>query len=192
MPKALKRRDLTLKKTLDRINAHPEGSRKPVYFFDEGRFGLQSSLCRIWAKKGARCTVKVRQSYQNFYAYSAVAPTSGDDFHLLLPFVNTEMMQVYLDELSLDLGSKEIILIMDQAGWHKSKNLVVPKNIEIWFLPPYSPELNPIERLWKLIKRNTLHNRLYDSLNQLEKAVTEYINTLNPSILKKLCACSYI
>jgi len=113
-------------------------------------------------------------------------------FHLLLPFVNTEMMQIYLDELSQSLGEKEIILIMDQAGWHKSKALVVPKNVDIWFLPPYSPELNPVERLWKMIKRNTLHNRLYDSLKQLEKAVVEYFDTLNSEVLMKLCTCSYI
>ena len=102
------------------------------------------------------------------------------------------MMQIYLDELSQSLGEKEIILIMDQAGWHKSKALVVPKNVDIWFLPPYSPELNPVERLWKMIKRNTLHNRLYDSLKQLEKAVVEYFDTLNSEVLMKLCTCSYI
>lgn len=192
MPKVANRRGPTLKKTLEHINAQSECSRKPVYFFDEGRFGLQSSLCRIWAKKGFPCTRKVRQSYHNFYTYSAVAPNSGDGFHLLLPFVNTEMMQIYLDEFSQDLGDTEIILIMDQAGWHKSKQLVVPENIEIWFLPPYSPELNPVERLWKMIKRNTLHNRLYDSLKQLEKAVVDYFDTLTPEVLRQLCACSYI
>jgi len=111
---------------------------------------------------------------------------------LLLPFVNTEMMQTYLDEFSQSLGEKEIILIMDQAGWHKSKDLVVPKNIDIWFLPPYSPELNPVERLWKMIKKNTLHNRLYDTLKQLEKAVVDYFDTLTQEVMRQLCACSYI
>ncbi|HPV27815.1 MAG TPA: IS630 family transposase [Bacteroidales bacterium] len=174
------------------MNSQSDSSRKPVYFFDEGRFGLQSSLCRKWAKKGVPCTGKVRQSYQNFYVYSAVAPGDGDSFHLLLPFVNTEMMQTYLDEFSQSLGEKEIILIMDQAGWHKSKDLVIPKNIDIWFLPPYSPELNPVERLWKTIKKNTLHNRLYDTLKQLEKAVVDYFDTLTQEVVRQLCTCSYI
>ncbi|OQB91582.1 MAG: hypothetical protein BWX83_00508 [Candidatus Cloacimonetes bacterium ADurb.Bin117] len=84
------------------------------------------------------------------------------------------------------------LLIMDQAGWHKSKALVIPKNIDIWFLPPYSPELNPVERLWKMIKKNTLHNKLYDSLKQLEQAVVEYFDILTQEVLRKLCACSYI
>ena len=121
-----------------------------------------------------------------------MAPGDGDSFHLLLPFVNTEMMQIYLDEFSQSLGEKEIILIMDQAGWHKSKDLVVPKNIDIWFLPPYSPELNPVERLWKTIKKNTLHNRLYDTLKQLEKAVVDYFDTLTQEVVRQLCTCSYI
>jgi len=186
------RRGLTLKKTLERINAQSECSRKPVYFFDEGRFGLQSTLCRKWAKRGAPCTGRVRQSYKNFYIYSAVAPSSGDDFHLLLPFVNTEMMQTYLDKMSKSLDGKEIIMIMDRAGWHRSKDLIVPRNIEIWFLPPYSPELNPVERLWKVIKRNTQHNRLYESIEELEKEVIDYFEMLTPEVLKLLCACSYI
>lgn len=121
-----------------------------------------------------------------------MAPKTGEQFSLLLPFVNTEMMQVYLDEFSQSLGESNAILIMDQAGWHKSKALAVPLNIEIWFLPPYSPELNPIERLWKFIKHNILHNRLYDSLKQLESAVVEYFDILPSDLLAKLCACSYI
>ncbi len=135
---------------------------------------------------------ELSQSYKNFYAYSSVAPKDGYGFHLLLLFVNTEMMKIYLDELIQSLDEKEIILIMDQVGWHKSKALVVPKNVDIWVLPPFSPELNPVERLGKMLKRNTLHNRLYDSLKQLEKAVVEYFDTFTPEALRQLCSCSYI
>jgi len=136
--------------------------------------------------------VKVKQGYENFYVYSAVASRTGDQFSLLLPFVNTEMMQIYLEEFSKSLGQEKAILIMDQAGWHKSKDLVAPANIEIWLLPPYSPELNPVERLWKHIKQNVLHNRLYDTLKQLEKAVLDYFDIIDEQLLIKLCACSYI
>ena len=81
---------------------------------------------------------------------------------------------------------------MDQAGWHKSKQLKVPHNIDIWFLPPYSPELNPVERFWKIIKQNTLHNRIYENLTHLENAVMDYLDTLTDDVFKKVCACSYI
>jgi transposase len=192
MLKAQRKIRLTLKKTLDRIKSLEIDKANSIYFFDEARFGLQSSLCRRWAKRGSECTVKVKQGYQNFYVYSSVASKTGAQFSLLLPFVNTEMMQIYLDEFSKSLGSENAILIMDQAGWHKSKDLVVPSNIDIWFLPSYSPELNPVERLWKHIKRNTLHNRLYESLKQLEKAVIDYFDLIDCQLLTKLCACSYI
>jgi transposase len=77
------------------------------------------------------------------------------------------MMQLYLYQLSLECQDKKVILIMDQAGWHKSKHLFIPENIVLWFLPPYSPELNPVERLWKRMKQTMLHKviiiRLYGS-----------------------------
>lgn len=183
---------MTLKKTLIASNYLGKDKAKTIYFFDKARFGLQSSLCRKWAKKGSECTVKVKQGYQNFYIYSSVAPKTGDQFSLLLPFVNTEIMQLYLDEFSMSLGSEIAILIMEQAGWHKSKDLIVPANLEIWFLPPYSPELNPVERLWKYIKQNTIHNQIYDTLKHLEKAVIDYFDLIDCQLLTKLCACSYI
>lgn len=110
----------------------------------------------------------------------------------MLPHVNTEMMQIYLDEFSADLGDSKAVVIMDQAGWHKSNDLVVPDNIEIWFLPPYSPELNPVERLWKAIKHKTVHNRLYDSLSHMEIEVAKCLCSFTKDSLAKLCACSYI
>lgn len=136
--------------------------------------------------------VKVKQGYQNSYVYSAVAPKTGEHFSLILPYVNTEMMQIYLDQLSIECQGKRVILIMDQAGWHKSQCLVVPGNIELWFLPPYSPELNPVERLWKRIKQVMLHNRIYDSLFHLEEAIIQFFSELTTAETMKLCNCSYI
>ncbi len=131
-----------------------------VFFFDEGRFGLQSTLMRIWAKRGEPLSIRVKQGYKSFYIYSSVSPQTGDDFSLFLPEVNTEMMNIYLDNLSKEYGDKEILVIMDQAGWHKSNDLNIPKNIQIKFLPSYSPELNPVEKLWQWLKKEALHNNL--------------------------------
>lgn len=163
-----------------------------LYFFDEARFGLLSTLCRKWAKKGKPCIGRVKQSYENTYVYAAVDPITGEHFSLLLPYVNTDMMQIYLNELSSANTGKKTILIMDQAGWHKSRRLQVPDNIEIWFLPPYSPELNPVERLWKQMKQEVIHNRIYDSLNQIEEAIVAYFQSLTEEMLRKLCKCSYL
>jgi transposase len=78
----------------------------------------------------------------------------------VLPYVNTGCLNLFLSEMSKNLGSLEIILVMDGAGWHKSKDLNVPWNIQIIYLPPYCPELNPVERLWNYIK--SLSTRQFD------------------------------
>lgn len=94
-----------------------------------------------------------------------------------------------MDTFAKNLSGK-IILIMDQAGWHK--NLNVPSNIEIIFLPPYSPELNPVERLWKHIKDGILKNRVYSTLDILENHLIEYLKSLPSDTIKSVCKCSYI
>lgn len=81
---------------------------------------------------------------------------------------------------------------MDQAGWHKSKDLVVPHNIEILYLPPYSPELNPVERLWKHLKTNYIHNHVFDSLTQMMAVMVGAFGNLNEETVASLCHCSYL
>jgi putative transposase len=100
-----------------------------VFFFDESRFGLHPCVGRCWARKGVRVSAPVNPSYQNFYVYSGVSPLTGDAFSLFLPWVNTQMMNLYLSEMAAAFPDKQIMLIWDQAGWHKSKSLKVPENI---------------------------------------------------------------
>lgn len=88
--------------------------------------------------------------------------------------------------------NEEIVLIMDQAGWHKSKDLVVPRNIEIIFLPPYSPELNPVERIWKYLKTYYIHNRAFDSITQMMAVMVDAFVNLDNETVAALCHCSYL
>ena len=76
---------------------------------------------------------------------------------------------------------------MDRAGWHRSKSLEIPKNITIFFLPPYSPELNPVERLWLHLKQNVLHNKMFESLEKLEDDLKNFINSLNVTTIIQIC-----
>ena len=94
--------------------------------------------------------------YKSFYLYSAVKPISGDSFSLLLPQVNSSCFNLFLQKMAEETNGRKIVLIMDGAGWHKSKELTIPENIEIMYLPPYSPELNPVETLWQYIKNHTI------------------------------------
>ncbi len=131
----------------------------------------------------------MKLGYKSFYLYSAVSAVNGDDFTLMISHVNQECMQLYLDEFAKTL-KEDIILVMDNAGWHKG--LIIPANIEIIFLPPYSPELNPVERLWLYIKSNILKNQIYDDLLQLEIAVTKFLNTTPKSVIQQICKCLYV
>ena len=113
----------------------------------------------------------------------------GKHFTLLLPNVNTDCMNVYLKELSRKI-KEDVVLIMDGAGWHKSKNLIIPKNIQIVLLPPYCPELNPVERLWRYIKDNVLKNKVFNTLLELELAVCKFMRNLSVDVVGGICGYS--
>jgi transposase len=135
--------------------------------------------------------VPVKLGFQNFYVYSAVNVIAGDDFSLIIPRVNTIYMNVFLDEMSKYLGEAQAILVMDCAGWHRSKDLIIPDNIAIMYLPPYSPELNPTERWWQYLKRYTIKNKVYNTLDDLEDAVCEFIRNCDKQILRQICSLNY-
>jgi hypothetical protein len=161
-------------------------------FFDEARFGTHSRRAHGWFNKGTRPRVATKIGYKNFYLYGAIEYYTGENFSLLMPSVNVPCMNVYLDELSKAFPDDSIALIMDQAGWHKSKKLIIPANIKILYLPPYSPELNPVERLWLHIKQNILNNRIYYTIEDLEDNLCEFINSLQHTTLKSICNVNYL
>lgn len=101
-------------------------------------------------------------------------------------------MNVFLIEMSRMYKNQKIVLVMDGAGWHKSKALQLPENIEIFYLPPYSPELNPVEKLWQFVKDNVLRNKTYQSLESLIDEVCLFISNINAAQLASICACNYL
>lgn len=147
---------------------------------------------RIWAKRGVPLSLKVRQGYKNFYLYSCVAPLSGESFTLFLPEVNTDMMNIFFDELSKEYSDREIIIAMDQAGWHKAKDLRYPDTITLVYLPSYSPDLNPVEKLWQWLRKEVTHNALFDKLEDMMDALEHEIQRLTSDRLAQLCHCSYL
>ena len=191
-PRRIARLKRPLKKTLKKVDDFLRLPNRLVMFFDEGRFGLKPVVGRLWAKKGRPTKVVVKPGYKNFYLYSAVSPHAGESFTLFLPWVNTDMMNFYLEHLSENYHDKELMLIMDQAGWHKSKDLKEFDNIRIEYLPPYSPELNPVERLWKWFREAVQKNRIFDSLETLMDKLTEQYTLLTKKKLMSLCKCNYL
>ena len=114
-------------------------------------------------------------------------PFEGSDFTLKMPNVNTDCMNVFLAEMSKELGDNSAQIVMDGAGWHKSRDLKIPQNITIIYIPPYCPELNPVERLWLFMKQNTIRNQIYETIEELENAVCSFIKNFQKQIIKQVC-----
>jgi transposase len=149
-------------------------------------------LGRYWARRARRPEALVDPGYQNFYVYSAVSPKSGAAFSLFLPWVNTEAMNVYLEHLAAAYPDKKILMIWDGAGWHGSNGLRVPATIRCEPLPPYSTELNPVERLWQWLRRHVTRNRVFDSEEALMDSLQTTLRGLDSGFFTSLCACGYL
>jgi transposase len=149
-------------------------SDKPVvvFFEDEGRFGRISREMYCWVKKDMVPSVARQMIREYIYAYSAIAPATGDCYSMIAPHCNTESMNHFLTLLARYYSNYRIVLLLDKAGWHISKGIQLPPNLLLMHLPPYSPELNPVELLWREIRRKHFHNKIFNSLDDVEKTLT--------------------
>ena len=137
-------------------------------FEDEARFGRISDTRRCWCPKPHRplCQTMVKQEYT--YTYGAVSVLDGELDSLILPHVNGDCMQVFLDEVASRHPEDRIIMILDGAGWHTAGSLRVPANMKLFPLPPYAPELDPMEHLWDDLREKWFHNRVFETMDTLE------------------------
>ena len=167
--KKLKERVATLE------SQHPE-KLVEVWAEDETRLGLLPVHRRVWAKQGERPIAPVCPAYKWFYGLGFVRPQTGETYwKLLMPSVSVEVMNLALAEFARDVNpeaKKQIILLLDRAGFHRGKDLEVPQGIELFYLPPYTPELQPAERLWPLL-REVVVNKVFTTLSALEDAVVK-------------------
>lgn len=171
----------------------PFGGRVRTFVMDEARFGQQGTLTRVWARKGSRPSAVRQTRYEWVYLYAAVEPATGESVALLAPNVDTGTFNVFLDMLSKELKPGEhAVLILDQAGWHRSRKLRMPDNVTGLLLPPYSPELNPVENLWHYLRSHHLSNRSYRDYDHLLEAGTDAYRKLTPDRIKTVCRCPYL
>lgn len=147
-------------------------------FQDEGRFGRINESRRCWAPAGMRPDVLVQFVREYTYAYVAVSPHDGVMDSLILPEVNAEAMSIFLAEVANRHADEFILMVMDQAAWHRSKELVMPENIKLVWLPPYSPQCNPVENIWDEIREKWFPNLVFKSLDAVEDALVEALVSL--------------
>lgn len=121
-----------------------------------------------WVKASMIPSVARQMIREYIYAYSALSPQTGDCYSMISPYCNTEAMNEFLQQLSNQYNNYRIILILDKAGWHISQTLKIADNIKLLHLNPYSPEQNPVELLWREIRRKYFHNVIFQSLDEVE------------------------
>ena len=178
---------------LEWVQAGYPDKQVEVWFQDEARVGQQGILTTVWADRGSRPTAIKQTEYEWVYLFAAVHPQTGKSSALIAPSVNTDYMNHHLRFISEEAGEDtQVVLVLDQAGWHMSKALDVPQNITLLHLPPYSPELNPVERVWAYLKSHYLSNRVYEDYDDLFNTSTHAWNRLDEDRFRSLCKTDWI
>lgn len=137
-------------------------------FQDEARFGRMTDPRRCWAPFPQRPLCKAMLTREYTYAYAAASILDGRLDTLILPAANTQCMQIFLNEVAARYPEDRIVMVADGAGWHRSSLLKLPDNMIFLKLPPYSPELNPVEHLWDDLREKSFGNLVFDSMLTLE------------------------
>jgi transposase len=134
-------------------------------------------------------SLKVREFV---YAYGAVDPINGDSCFIVAGGCNTKWTNLFLDELSKKFSGDYILLCADRASWHRSENLILPDNIEFFFIPPATPEMNPMEQVWEEIKEKSFANRFIHTLNRVVDQLCISINNLDANLIKSITGREWI
>ena len=157
--------------------------------------GQQGTLTRQWAIKGTRPQAWRQTQYDYLYVLGAACPQTGQTVGLLAPYLNTDSVNAFFKEFQKETDTNvNVVMIWDQAGFHTSKKVKIPANVTIVPLPPYSPQLNPIEKLWQYLRQHYWSNRVYSDYDHLrEAAVYAWQKVcLDRSKVKSVCRAKYI
>jgi transposase len=163
------------------VQAEHPGVPVHLWAFDEHRIGLKPIRRRVWVRRGSQPVTIVQHRYEWLYLYGFVQPQTGATCWWLLPTVRTDIFSQVLAAFAEEVGAgpdKLVLVVLDRAGWHISDQVQVPEGIILIFLPPYSPELQPAERLWPLTN-TPLVNRWFASLDDLIAVQSERCRVLH-------------
>lgn len=161
----------------------PEGTDWAVLFQDEAVFGLRTETAKVLTLNSIRAVVPASQRFGAFKIYASVEPLTGRKVMMRAEQNNTATFRRHLRQISRRYRGKMVLLVLDQAGWHTTPNLKPPKNVVLAFLPPYCPELNPVENLWMVMKKDNKNKQfadlesLYGSLEKWTRRCIEEVKS---------------
>ncbi len=162
-----------------------------VWFQDEARVGQRGTVTRIWARKGTRPRVIRQQQFEYAYIFGAICPKKDKSVGLIFPEIGIFCMQKHLDAIAEEIEpGHHGIVIVDCASWHTTQKLKLPGNMSLLPLPPASPELNPTEQVWQVLRDRYLANRCFGSYDDIVDCCCEAWNsfTLEKGNVKNLCS----
>ena len=163
-----------------------------LMFEDEAGFGRINKPKACWCSKGVRPSVPCHHIREHRYAFGAVEPLTGEHFFLVLPYCDTICTNVFLSELSKQYPEDMILLVCDGAAWHRSKMLQIPENIQLLSIPPYTPEMNPIEQIWKQLRSMGFRNEVFRSLADVVERLCEIIRLVTNDMVKSITGREWI
>jgi transposase len=171
----------------------PATTTRPVRVFsqDESRFGLLTIRRRRLTACGVQPVGRVQHVFEWFYVYGAVEPTTGDRFFLELPYLDAEMFQLFVDRFAQAFPDSLNLLLLDNSGAHTAQRLTLPENVRLVFLPPYCPELSPIERLWRDLK-DALAWLQFPTLEGQQDYVAALLRAYETTTLQSLTGYTYL
>lgn len=190
-----RRGDKLLKKintTVKEEECKNKGKMVRLMFQDEAGFGRINKPKYCWCKKGIRPLVPCHHIREYRYVFGAVEPLTGESCFIVMPYCNTVCMNVFLKHLSEKYSNDIIVLVCDGAAWHKSKTLEVPANIRIVSIPPYTPEMNPIEQIWKEIRKQGFKNEAFKTLENVVKRLCDVICSISSDTIKSITGRDWI
>jgi transposase len=161
-----------------------------VFAQDETRLGLLPVVRRRITACGVQPVATVTYQFDNFYLYGAVEPTTGASFFRELPSLNSRAFQRWLDGFAAAFPESLNLLVLDNGAGHKANAVRWPSNVVPVFLPPYSPELNPMERLWRDLK-DKLADVPAKTIGELSDAMCTIIQNYSPATLHSLTGFTY-
>jgi transposase len=156
-----------------------------LYFQDESRFGLMTKQKRVLVSKGIKPIGRYQHSYKWLWLWGCFSPITGDSFYWETPLVSNGIFESFLQEFSNQNPRELKIMVIDNAGFHACQNIIVPENIKLIRIPPYSPELNPAEKVWQWVK-DRVAMKLFKDIETLQEKLSEIIYKLNSEMIKSI------
>ena len=177
-----------LKQTLKQINNKLDNdtiTTVNLYFEDESRFGLITKQKKVITAKGVKPISKYKHSYQYKWLWGSFSPITGESFCMTIDVVCKELFVKYLQDFSRHKPDELKILVIDNAAFHSTKDVILPKNIVLLPIPPYCPELNPAEKVWQWMKDKTAM-KIYDTLEILETKIDSLLEQIEGQLVKSI------